>query len=1685
MKLRYLYWLIIIFSLSSTQLEAQGSTCNDIEPFCASDEALIWQNTSDGSTAEGGIDYGCLGSQPNPAWFYIRISEAGDLLFLIEQSTQSDFSVIDLDVDFIAWGPFTQAEFEAGICGSANLNPSTQVPGQGQPAGTTNSQGCSYLPDDVEAFNILGADVGEIYVLLVTNFSQQPGFIRLQQTNAGGGAGTGLTDCSIVNDLAFCEGDVTDLDATTTDAVTYEWFEDGTPLAETGPILMGVTAPSAIYTCNAISSSGQVIEEYEFNVLFATVPVANPAQDLIECTDLANFDFDIKENDDDILGGQAAGDYTISYHETQADADAGANPLASPYTNTSNPQTIYARIENNVNPECYDTTTFELIISGIDFNDAIDNMEVCDTEMDGDMPFDLLSKNGEITASTGLPSSDIIITYHDSMADADGDMNALASPYTNTANPQTIYVRVEDRFNSACYGVITFDLIVNLLPTVNVVTDLEECDDDTDGLVEFTLTDKDAEVLGGQTDIVVTYYETLAEAQSGANALASPYINTSNPQTVYIRLENTITGCVNTNEMDLVVNPLPVGVTPTPLEACDDDNDGFTMFDLTLKDAEAIGGTAGLGVTWYGTQANAENDVDALTSPYTNVVPNTQTVYGRVADITTGCFDVVELILIVNPLPTVSAVTDYELCDDNNPGDEVELFDLTTKVAEIEAGQVGMVVSFYETEADAQAQTGALASPYANMSNPQTIWYVIENATTNCSDIGSFDLIVNELPQITAPTALEVCDDNVPDGITAIDLTLKNTEITGGNTNYTVSYHISQADADASANALPIPYTNVSNPQTVFVRVEDITTNCYTTTTLELVVEQAPIANVPTPLEFCDPDNDGIGVFTLTDAEPEIIGTQTGLTVTYHETLANAENNVDAVSSPYVNVNPYMQTIYVRVESATIATDCATIVELELIVHDTPVVPDPIEDYILCDDDYDGFTQFNLTTKDAEIYGSQNPALYDLTYHVTQSDADTGNAPITAVGNYTNLTNPQTIYVRLYDPLTDCFTTGSFDLIVELPPLPVQPTPYELCDDDVADERTSFDLTLKDAEITGGNGSWIVQYYETQADAQADTNMIDPATAYTNIVNPQTVYVRVVDTDTDCFAFITMTLRVLPNPTPGQDPDDLELCDDINPGDGVEEFDLTQNEDYIINFESGVTTSYYESLEDAEAGVNSIATPATYTNTIAGGQTIYVRVTNGDDPQGTNGTGCYTIVSFDVIVHPLPEVVAVTDMIQCEDNTDGFWPFVLTDKDAEVLNGQNPTEFTVSYHTSVADAQAGMNALVSPYMNMTNPEQIFVRIENNTTGCAIATQSFFIEVQEAAEANSDGEPIVYQLCDDEVETDGDPSNDSAQFDLTTLNDAVLDGQDATNYTVSYYANQTDAALQVNPLPSLYENVINPQTIFIRVDNDTTADDICFAVTDATLEVLPLPIFTLDEEYILCVNLNGTEEIAQPVLDTGLSETDYSFQWQLNGTDIAGATGSSYMPTQGGVYTVAVGYLSTGCVAIGSTTVIESEPPQVVAAVTSLAFAGNHIIEVTVEGEGVYEYSLDGGPYQASNVFENVTAGIHEVTVRDINGCGIGTDSVLVIDYPLYFTPNNDGFNDTWNIVGIATQPNAKIYIFDRYGKLLKQLSPTGDGWNGTYNGVQMPSNDYWFVVEYNEPIDNSRREFKAHFSLRR
>ena len=153
---------------------------------------------------------------------------------------------------------------------------------------------------------------------------------------------------------------------------------------------------------------------------------------------------------------------------------------------------------------------------------------------------------------------------------------------------------------------------------------------------------------------------------------------------------------------------------------------------------------------------------------------------------------------------------------------------------------------------------------------------------------------------------------------------------------------------------------------------------------------------------------------------------------------------------------------------------------------------------------------------------------------------------------------------------------------------------------------------------------------------------------------------------------------------------------------------------------------------------------------------------------------------------------------------------------------------------------------------------------------------------------------------------------------------------------------------------------------------------------------------------------------------------------------------------------------------------------------SEAFDSNQIIQVSViGGSDNYEYQLDGGIWQNSSVFQNVVGCYeHIVKVRDIDGCSNEPESsITILDYPKFFTPNGDGFNDFWNIKCLENQ-TAIISIFNRHGKLLRQLKTTSPGWNGTYNGKLLPTNDYWFILDYYDEQGN-KKQFSSHFTLRR
>jgi gliding motility-associated-like protein len=553
----------------------------------------------------------------------------------------------------------------------------------------------------------------------------------------------------------------------------------------------------------------------------------------------------------------------------------------------------------------------------------------------------------------------------------------------------------------------------------------------------------------------------------------------------------------------------------------------------------------------------------------------------------------------------------------------------------------------------------------------------------------------------------------------------------------------------------------------------------------------------------------------------------------------------------------------------------------------------------------------------------------------------------------------------------------------------------------------------------------------------------------------------------------------------------------------MEVFDLTVNEAYIRNGDPNLTFHYFATRNDAIANTGELI-PATAALV---GANVWIRVENNRvDYQGEN---CYVLVEQPLTVNPLPIIVQpLTPYRACDDNADGISVFDLTNPDlAEAILGatQLPADFTISYHPTQAAATAGSPTLPNSYTNVTpNAQDIYIRVVNNATSC-VNTGVLPLAVEAYARAVG---PQEFNECDN----DGSPYDGVGLVDLTSYAPDILDGQDATIFLVSYYTSLADAVAGTNALTlaqaQAYQTDADTDTIWVKVENSSNLiTPVCYAITtiDIKVERYPNPVInTANNVTTICVDFI-TDQVVRPLtLNSGVvNPNNYTYEWfeGTSTTPIPGATGPTYTvdtPAVAGAtreYTVRVTSASPqACQTTSAAFSVVQSGQAVIAAGTvgytvTGAFSSSQIITVTVEGYGApdYQYSLDDGPRQDSNVFEGVSMGTHIIHVWDAKGdiaysCEeLIINEVYIIDYPHYFTPNGDGIHDTWNVVGL--DETAKIFIFDRYGKLLKQISPTGNGWNGTYNGHLLPSDDYWFTVDFVE--GGVMKQFKSHFAMKR
>lgn len=594
------------------------------------------------------------------------------------------------------------------------------------------------------------------------------------------------------------------------------------------------------------------------------------------------------------------------------------------------------------------------------------------------------------------------------------------------------------------------------------------------------------------------------------------------------------------------------------------------------------------------------------------------------------------------------------------------------------------------------------------------------------------------------------------------------------------------------------------------------------------------------------------------------------------------------------------------------------------------------------------------------------------------------------------------------------------------------------CDTDATlDNFTSFDLTQNTPLALGTQTGITVTYHTSINEATINSNAIPNPNNFRNTVNPQNIYIRLTNNSTGCFTTSEFKINVTSYQT--NTPNDLEKCDFDN--DGIVTFNLRDNDAGLINGDPNVVITYHP------ASGSSIVLPDNYNNQTAfTNETVWAKITD-------TSSGCYAYKSFNLIVNAIP-TVTTAQLTQCDFqlNPDGLTSFNLEEAIGAIT--ANNTNYSVAFYTLGSTTE-----LNTVYTNIQNPQTLTVKVTDNRTQCYVyTTLTLNVTVNPTI-------TVPLHECDTDGIEDG-----FMTFDLTETGFAT------GGNTVTYFTNGNDALLERNeiPIPTNFRNATaDNQQLFARIENGND----CIGINIVNLIVDKLPTVGITDKAVFCLNKPST-----PVtLDAGIGTQNpalFTYLWTPGGE-----TTSTIDVLASGTYTVKVTN-GANCFKVRTIIVKDSDIATVESfSVTDLS--DNNTITVYVQGnENEFEYSLDSpnGPFQLSNHFEDVTPGVHTVYIKDLDRCGGISKEVSVLGIPKFFTPNGDGYNDTWTIKGMDKGFYSKsiIYIFDRFGKLVKQMAPNGEGWNGSFNNQPVAAADYWYVMELEDG-----RTIKGHFALKR
>ncbi|RZK11790.1 MAG: T9SS type B sorting domain-containing protein [Flavobacterium sp.] len=539
--------------------------------------------------------------------------------------------------------------------------------------------------------------------------------------------------------------------------IAANWnFGDGTTSNDLSPNHLYTAAGIYNVTVNVQGVNGSTI--HTSSIVIAEIPFANSIKNKVACE--SNAVYDLTQNNVEIKGNQFNPTFKVAYFSSESNATLHNNPLQSPYNLPSGTTTFFAKIYNSENINCYSITSFKVTLLNQLVAGLPQDYTICESPYDGIAQFSLTQKDTEVL--NGLDPSQFGVAYYNDYNKAIAGIDELPLFYANSNPQETIYARLENKMNSACFAVTSFLIGVGEQPIIGSLTNLVECGRKN---IAFELTEKNAEVLGNlsPTSFIVQYFLSEQNAIEGSNAIDMPYFTSVN-QTIYVSVKNVNnTNCTAISTFNLIVLPSLPSVLPVAMNACDDSsNDGIEVFDFDeqtnlLLDNQPSGA---FEVTYHVSNSDAVSSEDAINN-YSNI-SNPQIIYARISNSSEkSCFEVHPFSIAVHSQPILVAPQDLYFCSDD--GKMFATVDLLSFDETVLNGQpaANFTITYHNLLTEAQQGINTLPKFYEASVGTQIIYVRVENTQNpSCFTVANFQIQVYPATIINVKTNYTLCENN-------------------------------------------------------------------------------------------------------------------------------------------------------------------------------------------------------------------------------------------------------------------------------------------------------------------------------------------------------------------------------------------------------------------------------------------------------------------------------------------------------------------------------------------------------------------------------------------------------------------------------------------------------------------------------------------------------------------------------------------------------------------------------------------------------------------------------------------------------------------------------------------------------------------------------------------------------------